>query len=340
MPAPRTERGERGGRQLRLFERLLFATGAAMLGCYGYFTLDAGLTQREARQRLEQAARAYAITTAPTEAAVVPGRTAARSTAPHAAVPVPARGLPVGELTIPRIQLSSVVLHGSDPQTLRRGPGHLETTPLPGESGNAVIAGHRDSFFRPLRHVRRGDDVFVQTPSGRFHYRVVSLQVVDAHDLSVLEPTRDPTLTLITCYPFWVFGSAPDRFIVRAARVSSETSSPLTIPAVEESAVHPPPAGPPARTRRPPPIPDDETLVRDAIERFRRTYNARVINRPDANRHSLLAFDRCDIAWLGDRAVATCGASSGAAAAAAAEPWRMTLDRMDGGWAIRSVQSP
>ncbi|MBI4266611.1 MAG: class D sortase [Acidobacteria bacterium] len=117
------------------------------------------------------------------------------------------------------MQLSAVVLHGSDAQTLRRAPGHLENTALPGESGNVVIAGHRDSFFWPLRNVQLGDDIFLETADRRFHYRVTSVRVVSPRDVHVLAPTDTPMLTLITCYPFWVFGNAPDRFVVRAAAV-------------------------------------------------------------------------------------------------------------------------
>ncbi len=329
MPAPRTAHGERRAvRVLRLAERLLLVAGAAMLGCYGYFALDARLTQRDARQLLAHAAG---------NAAAAARQAGPGPVAPPPAVPIAARGAAVGELVIPRIRLSAVVLHGSDARTLRRGPGHLETTPLPGQPGNAVIAGHRDSFFRPLQYVRNGDDVFVQTPAGRFHYRVVSLQVVDARDVSVLEPTRERTLTLITCYPFWVFGSAPDRFIVRATEVSGTTGNPLPMPTAEWSAAQAPPV-PSASTPRPPPV-DDETLVRHAIERFRLAYNARASGRRDTTPASLLAFDRCDIAWLGDNATATCGTPP-AAGDGASEPWLVTLARVDGGWAIRSVQSP
>ena len=131
----------------------------------------------------------------------------------------PSRGEPVGELSIPRVGLSAVVLHGADSRTLARGPGHVETTALPGEPGNVVIAGHRDTFFRSLQFVKRGDDVFLDSPRGRRRYRVDSLTIVSPRDVRVLAPTRTDTLTLITCYPFWVWGSAPDRYIVRATRV-------------------------------------------------------------------------------------------------------------------------
>ena len=139
--------------------------------------------------------------------------------APGAAVP-PNSGTALADLSIPRLNLSAIVFHGSDRHTLSIGVGHVEDTAFPGEPGNVAIAGHRDTFFRPLRNVQVGDDVFLATPRDRLHYRVSSLSVVGANEISVLLPTENPTLTLITCYPFWVLGRAPDRFVVRATRVA------------------------------------------------------------------------------------------------------------------------
>lgn len=323
----------RSGRILRFVEYLLFCVGATLLGFYGYFTFDAHRTQQDAREMLAQAVTLEAA------ARVVERGPAAAS--PPTVIPV-VRGAAVGEIVIPRINLSAVVLHGSDARTLRRGPGHIETTAFPGQPGNAAIAGHRDTFFRPLRDIQRGDDIFVQTPAGRFHYRVVSTQVVAPQDLSVLEPTREPTLTLITCYPFWVFGSAPDRFIVRAVQVTSDAGESAPAPAVEwrEVADAPPVRPASAQTRSPRP-PDDETLVRQAVERFRQAYNARVVANRDGLPASPLVFERCDISREGDDAIAACeprplsGHDAGSG-----ELWLLTLARAESGWAIRSVQSP
>jgi sortase A len=127
-------------------------------------------------------------------------------------------GAPIAELKVPRLSFSVVVLEGSDPWTLRRGPGHLEHSAWPGRSGNVAIAGHRDTFFRRLREVQVGDDIVLDAAGGRALYRIESARIVDASDLSVLEPTPEPTLTLITCYPFWYVGNAPKRFVVRATR--------------------------------------------------------------------------------------------------------------------------
>jgi sortase A len=140
-------------------------------------------------------------------------------------------GTPLAELSIPRIGLSAVVLQGSDEHTLRVGVGHIETTPLPGESGNVAIAGHRDSFFRPLRNVQIGDDIWLNTPKAPAHYRVSSFRVVNPSEVSVIDPSTDAVLTLVTCYPFYFVGSAPDRFIVRASLVRDGELSPVQQPA-------------------------------------------------------------------------------------------------------------
>ena len=202
--------GRRSGRLLRWAERVLVIAGSAALVWCALLVADAMLSQRIARRSFEHALRADTSARPPgsdTTAGVPLNAAAIR------------RGSTVADLSIPRVHLSAVVLHGSDAQTLRRGPGHVENTALPGEAGNVVIAGHRDSFFRPLRNLRRGDDIRLDTPQGRFHYRVASLGVTGPRDVSVLEPTDHDVLTLITCYPFWVLGAAPDRFVVRATRV-------------------------------------------------------------------------------------------------------------------------
>src|SRR5262249_56588559 len=98
----------------------------------------------------------------------------------------PAEGTPLAELSIPRIGVSLVVLQGSDEETLRKGLGHIEDTSLPGESGNVAIAGHRDSFFRPLRNIQVGDDIMLNIPGQRVHYRVSSYRVVNSSEVSVI----------------------------------------------------------------------------------------------------------------------------------------------------------
>jgi len=123
----------------------------------------------------------------------------------------------VWRIEVPRINLSAVAREGVDTRTLRRAVGHIPGTALPGARGNAAFAAHRDTFFSPLKSVRRGDEVIVTAPEGVYRYAVTGTRVVDPEDVSVLDPTPGTTLTLVTCYPFDYVGSAPQRFIVRAS---------------------------------------------------------------------------------------------------------------------------
>ncbi len=129
----------------------------------------------------------------------------------------PRRGSAVARLRIPRVGLDVVVAEGTDPATLRLGPGHLEGSALPGESDNCIIAGHRDGPFRSLGDLRVGDRVDVSGETESVIYRVESIEVVDRSETDPLDPTAEPVLTLITCYPFNHLGPAPRRLIVRAA---------------------------------------------------------------------------------------------------------------------------
>ena len=131
-------------------------------------------------------------------------------------VAVPGSGEPIGILEIPRLGLSSVVIEGDEAAALLLGVGHLSDTPLPGTSGNSVFAAHRDTFFRPLAGIRKGDTVLVTTPDGVHRYRVYATRIVQPSDVSVLRSGQQSQLTLVTCYPFDYVGSAPQRFIVQA----------------------------------------------------------------------------------------------------------------------------
>lgn len=139
--------------------------------------------------------------------------------------PQPAIGEVVGELQIPRIGLKVIVVEGDSTKALRRAAGHIPNTALPGEPGNVVLAGHRDSFFRPLAKIRQGDRVTLNLPDQQFIYEVQSMQVVSPRDVSVLRRTTDRELTLITCYPFGYIGPAPNRFVVRAREIEPHVSS-------------------------------------------------------------------------------------------------------------------
>ncbi|MGE0445109.1 MAG: class D sortase [Vicinamibacterales bacterium] len=221
---PASQRNSVASAALLWLERSLLAGAALSLLWCALFVADLVIAQRRARLLMPAVTAPTAEAREP--ALVLPALEDADAPAPPDA-PMEI-GAVVGTLSIPQIGLSAAVLHGSDATTLRRGPGHLEQTAYPGEAGNAVIAGHRDTFFWPLRHIEVGDDVFVDGPHGRAHYQVVSLTVVGPREVGVLAPTVEPTLTLITCYPFWVLGNAPDRFIVRATLVTAPAGEPGT----------------------------------------------------------------------------------------------------------------
>jgi sortase A len=182
-------------------ERLLIAIGCGCVMAAGIQLVDAASFQQAAGQILERR-----LATPPP---------APSTDGPPAPIAAADDGM-VGRLEIPRLRMSAVVMEGEDDATLARAVGHVGGTALPWETGNAVLAGHRDTFFRPLRHLQKGDTIRMTTTRGTFEYRVISTEVVDPRDLSVLAPTADRSLTLITCYPFVYVGHAPQRFIVHA----------------------------------------------------------------------------------------------------------------------------
>jgi sortase A len=140
----------------------------------------------------------------------------------ESAAPVPQRAEPlagstIGRIEIPRLGVSAVIRAGSDARTLSLAVGFIPGTSLPGELGNVGLAGHRDTFFRKLRDINPDDEIRVTTRDGVFHYYVQRTSIVQPKDVWVLNATSYPALTLVTCYPFNYVGSAPQRFIVRAA---------------------------------------------------------------------------------------------------------------------------
>jgi sortase A len=198
-------------RMVRWTERLLFAVGLALLAWCAYVVLDARIFQQAEDSRLDGLLRVSQETSP-----------AAR---PVRLLPAPAAGL-IGRLDISRLGLSVIVIEGVRAATLRRAVGHIPGTALPGQPGNVGISGHRDTFFRPLRNIRRDDMVTLTTLLGEFRYRVVSTSIVRPDNIAVLAPTENQILTLVTCYPFYFVGPAPSRFIVRAERIAGTSPEP------------------------------------------------------------------------------------------------------------------
>lgn len=122
----------------------------------------------------------------------------------------------VGKLNVPRIGISVMVLQGIERNTLIAGAGHVPGTPLPGSDGNVTIAAHRDTFFRKLEGILPGDSIQLGTMDDSYEYVVDSIEIVDPEDTKVMESRGRSELTLITCYPFYLVGPAPKRFVVHA----------------------------------------------------------------------------------------------------------------------------
>jgi sortase A len=133
----------------------------------------------------------------------------------------PPAGSLIGRIDIPRLKVRAMVQEGVDDTTLRRAVGHVPGTALPGEDGNVGLAGHRDTFFRGLRNVRKNDRIVLETEKGDYEYIVDWTKIVTPRQVEVLAPSEQPALTLVTCYPFYYVGHAPKRFIVRARQVKT-----------------------------------------------------------------------------------------------------------------------
>jgi sortase A len=203
----------RAHRTLVWSERALIAAGLACLGWVYVQQHEASSYQRIARDAVARFEPARAL--------------------PGEGDPSDPDALPhddplIGLLEIPKVGLSAAVLEGDDDRALRIAVGHLPDTPLPWDEGNAAFAGHRDTFFRPLKDLQVGDGIRLATRRGEFEYAVRRILIVDPDDLWVLHPDdSNVKLTLVTCYPFHFVGSAPQRFIVHAERRAASRVRPV-----------------------------------------------------------------------------------------------------------------
>jgi len=124
----------------------------------------------------------------------------------------------LGILEIPRLNLEVPLYDGASDLHMDRGAARIEGTAMPGEPGNLGVAAHRDGYFRVLKDIELGDELRITTSNGPEAYVVLELRIVDPYAVEVLDPTEEQSVTLVTCYPFYFVGSAPDRFIVRAVK--------------------------------------------------------------------------------------------------------------------------
>jgi sortase A len=192
-------------RRFRWLDRALIAFGLTSLVFCAVLAANAVLYQRWANAEVDRM--------------IVRPRPDAASISRPASI---AKGELIGRLEVPRLKLSAAIAEGEDDLTLGKAVGHLSDTPMPWQGGNVAFAAHRDTLFRPLKDIRINDEVRVMTSRGEFVYRVKRTQIVNPEDVWVLAPTENPSLTLITCYPFSFIGHAPQRFVVQAERVEPD----------------------------------------------------------------------------------------------------------------------
>jgi sortase A len=201
---------------LRRSEIVLFVIGCTFLGWAVSATVSRMVYQRDqarAFSRMERVATSQPGSHAGSGAD-------ASSDASAAAIAVEdVDPLLLGRIEIPRLGVAAIVREGDDDATLAVAVGHVPGTARPGESGNVVLAGHRDTFFRALRGIRRRDAIRISTPRRQDDYVVDWTEVVGPKETRVLESSQEGRLTLVTCYPFSFVGRAPKRFVVRASLI-------------------------------------------------------------------------------------------------------------------------
>lgn len=201
-------------RALRIAERLAWGLGVALLISYGAARVHGQVMQDRALRSFDEARQTVDFSL------WSEGRVEA-----YRNTPVDQDSVPLAVLRIPGIDLEVPVFDGTDEFTLNRAVGRIAGTARPGEPGNLGIAGHRDGFFRGLKDVSIGDVVELQTLTGTERYAITSITITTPSDVEVLDPTSETSITLVTCYPFYFVGSAPQRYIVRATRQTGPSNS-------------------------------------------------------------------------------------------------------------------
>ena len=205
----------------RWIERILFASGLSLLAIYGAVRLEGYLSSTAAMNNLlNQESPALSTALNDEEASHSPetnfGEWSESRIRAYKESLFSRFLTPMAVLQIPRIHLAAPLFDGTDDLTLNHAVGHIAGTARPGESGNIGIAGHRDGFFRGLKDIETGDVIELETVRGTDTYQVGIIQIVTPDNVDVLQPKLSPSLTLVTCYPFYFIGSAPKRFVVTA----------------------------------------------------------------------------------------------------------------------------
>ena len=208
---------------LRIIQHGLMAAGIVLLAAAAAALVDRSVSSRAALRAFDRAQAARSAVDNPgakrlqgDEAVDVSLWSAKRIREYQASLAIEKR-LPMAVLSISRLRVRVPVFEGTDDLALNRGVGWIAGTARPGEAGNVGLAGHRDGFFRGLKDIAVGDTVELTTPGERSTYVVDQLEIVSPERVEVLRPRGVPSLTLVTCYPFYFVGDAPQRFIVHAA---------------------------------------------------------------------------------------------------------------------------
>jgi sortase A len=245
------EPSRKSGRLVTWLRTFLLLVGLCGVGYYGYSLGNQYLYQAYQNWAFDQQIAGRPAVTVidylreqtPLGAVLRPATEEARSARSPVDQPAdvvrPIAGALLGRVEIPRLNLSAMVREGVDADTLSHAVGHVPSTSFAGDRGNFAIAAHRDTLFRGLKDIHSGDTVIFETPKERYAYQVFSTKIVRPSEVSVLRPDggfssstkghlvevanrSSRLLTMITCYPFYYVGSAPQRFIVQARLVSSE----------------------------------------------------------------------------------------------------------------------
>jgi sortase A len=202
---------------VRKLEAILLAIGLALLAVFFASRIHSVVASHAALQQFEQISRTVPQGSIGSGSATDFALWDEKRIAEHKQSLVVAMGDPIAVLTIQRLSLEVPVFDGTDDLILNRGAGRIIGTARPGQAGNMGIAGHRDGFFRILKDIQIGDSIELKTLNGRLNYRVEKIAIVSPDDVSVLESKGISALTLVTCYPFYFIGHAPQRFIVYAS---------------------------------------------------------------------------------------------------------------------------
>jgi sortase A len=207
-------------------ERVLLVSGLALLVGYGAARLEGFFSLRAALQRFSAASELSTPASDDAAEEMAPSGMDFSLWDAHRVrahrQDLKSATTPLAVLRISKIDLTAPLLDGTDALTLNHGLGRISGTAQPGEPGNLGIAGHRDGLFRGLKDLEPGDTIDLTTRSGIDHYVVDQIEIVKPNDVHVLGPRAVPSLTLVTCYPFYFIGSAPQRYVVHASRTGFE----------------------------------------------------------------------------------------------------------------------